>query len=198
MGDYDHLTAEYRAEVDDARDRRQEAYAAAELKRSAITKPLSGRVGGPGADMPAYEAAWEEFRAAAKTIDNDLSAAIDTAWKNIATQANDPLVTWIIDNCSEYHDAASLIIDLLPAALERLDEFAEEEGWCGTWDDFRERAIKAGVIAVPPEPSEERKAVYGYVDSLCRGGMHSGQLRKLSELIDTMVAAEQAAPAPSG
>ena len=70
----------------------------------------------------------------------------DSAWLDIKNKVDDPLVSWIIDNCPKYQGEALRVLSLLPATLSELDEFAKANDWCLTWQEFRKEALVAGVI----------------------------------------------------
>lgn len=76
---------------------------------------------------------------------------IEQAWGNLKTSRH-RLLAWIANNVSEeYRDQAKSIIGQLTLTprytLDSLNAFASTKSWCDVWDDFRDRAIAAGVIA---------------------------------------------------
>ncbi|MFC8436498.1 hypothetical protein [Streptomyces sp. NPDC057253] len=112
--------------------------------------------------------------------------AQDDAWSALKT-SSDPLVRWIAENCAEYRDHARQVLSALPATLGELDALAEQGGWCGVWDAFRQRAIDAGAMPGPVPPSPARKAVLDLIDREGCCAMGSASRRRIGEALDALI-----------
>lgn len=71
--------------------------------------------------------------------------AHESAWA-LLRESKRPLVRWIAENCEEYASEAELVLEMLPASLERLDALAAVQDWCPVWGRFRRAALEAGVL----------------------------------------------------
>lgn len=99
--------------------------------------------------------------------DAAMADAIDSAWKALgAAVAGDPLAEWIVNNCRDRSFEAAGVLRLLPATLAELDAYAESEEWCHEWNEYRQRAIGAGVLTETPITAA-RRAVHDFVNGLC-------------------------------
>jgi hypothetical protein len=113
----------------------------------------------PPAGACCSDCAWMDtppMRALNKVEENSREtrdAAQATAWD--ALRASEvPLVRWIAEECGEFRYEANEVLEALPASLEELDALARRRNWCGAWDNFRRRALAAGVVADAPKDSE--------------------------------------------
>lgn len=129
--------------------------------------------------------------AALQAADEAMADAIDSAWKALgAAVAGDPLAEWIINNCRNNSYEAAGVIRLLPATLAELDAYAESEEWCSTWSEYRSRAIRDGVLDMPPNTGA-RRAVHDFVNGLCCP-MDARQANAFDGLLDVMISASTA------
>ncbi len=97
----------------------------------------------------AWDAMLDEYSKAYHAARVERDRQRDAAWAAWAAidDGTDPLVAWIVQNCDgKYRSEALEIMELLPAPLSVLDEYAANEGWCETWQEFRDAAASAGVI----------------------------------------------------
>jgi hypothetical protein len=126
---------------------------------------------------------WREER---RPIDAAHTAAHEAAWSALKG-SSDPLVKWIAENCEEYRGEAGTILKALPATADELDDLAEENEWCTTWNAFRDRAIAAGVLPGARPMSVARKALFDQIDdeACCRLG--SSAKRRVSKALDVLI-----------
>lgn len=81
---------------------------------------------------------------ARNTVDRASAMSSDVLAKH-----RDPLVRWIANNreIGMYGEAVHAIYQILPCTLEEIDDLAYRSSWCGTYTEFREEALEAGVAA---------------------------------------------------
>lgn len=137
-----------------------------------------------------------ELRDAYRALRDKHTEAIDAAreaadkayrvWQNSQknwsklTEATDPLVKWIGDNCSEYPDYAEQILRALPADFATLEDIARRHDWCNEFDRLAQRAIAAGVIDGP----NRTEAYEQYQRWMARNYTSSGDSRtRLANLV---------------
>lgn len=109
--------------------------------------------------------------------------ARDAAWNKLSSTTTDALVRFIAGNCREYINESMRVMQRLPLTLDELQNLADDEDWCGTWDDFLDTAIKAGVVSCPPRPASYAKLQ----DYLTRDGISRRRQRKIFTIVDEVV-----------
>ena len=167
----------------EARDRAEETYRAArervDAKYLAAVEGLDyhseERRGQQSSANRERDAVWAQHR-----------VSTNEAWNKL-TQSSDPLVRWIAENCKEYQTYALDVLKVLPATVDELDELAQDEDWCNIWDQFRDRAVKAGVIPGAKPLSPARQALLDYVNNYCCG-LSRARRKRLTALMDGLVA----------
>lgn len=147
-----------------------------------------------------YEWGSAEYRAACQALDEaraELLAACNArkaaAQQKLIAAVNDPLVPWMFEHCAAdgYPDHVLDVIKHLPATLDQLDQLADDEGWCGVWDDYRTRAIRDGVVTesgLTPARSDLHAYIRAHV-----GGLRGRTRTRLDAMVDKVVAAALAA-----
>ncbi|MFC8350830.1 hypothetical protein [Streptomyces sp. NPDC057280] len=112
--------------------------------------------------------------------------ALEGAWDGLKA-SGDPLVKWIAENCDDYREQARQVLTALPATVGELDDLADEKDWCTVWDDFRQRAIEAGVMPGVTPPSPARRAVFERIDeeSCCHLGPRAR--RHIDKALDALI-----------
>lgn len=113
--------------------------------------------------------------------------AINEAWNKLS-QSSDPLVRWIEENCKEYQGYAIQVLKALPATLEELDALAEGEDWCNIWDQFRDRAVEAGVMPGYTPLSAARHAVFQQITKESCDHLGPAAKRRINALLDALLA----------
>jgi hypothetical protein len=94
------------------------------------------------------EISYEQYNDAERALRRTHRETVLAAWQRLAT-SGDQLVAWIATNVDvDYQHQAIKILRELPAPLGKLDKIAGAEGWCHIWEDYRTRAIAAGVVEV--------------------------------------------------
>lgn len=119
------------------------------------------------------------------------SAAFTAAWDALKG-SGDPLVKWIAENCEGYSSEALIILQALPATPDELDEIAERQDWCSTWNSFREEAIAAGVMPGIEAPSEAYKAVFAKIDDVACCRLDARARRAVGKALDALLAEARA------
>jgi hypothetical protein len=106
------------------------------------------------------------------------------AWEVLDT-SEDKLVKFIYAECKQYMPEASKVLRELPATYTQLEEFADGQGWCGTWNTFLDRAVAAGAVKIDELP--QRYAVRTW---LTNGyGMHRENVTELMKRVDAYAGA---------
>lgn len=165
----------YTESVDAARTARDAAIEAAEEK-------YPGRLG-YGEDARRQDLAFDTETGSAEVACED---ALEAAWDALKA-SRDPLVKWIAENCDGHQEQARYVLTALPATVGELDDLADEKDWCTVWDDFRQRAIEAGVMPGVTPPSRARTAVFERIDeeSCCRLGPRAR--RRVDKALDALI-----------
>lgn len=173
---WEKATAEARDAADAVRSKAREDYDAkrVELRYAGIYT------------VATMEGVVEARETAFIAADAAMADAIDSAWKALgAAVAGDPLAEWIVNNCRDRSFEAAGVLRLLPATLAELDAYAESEEWCHEWNEYRQRAIGAGVLTETPITGA-RKAVHDFVNGLCCH-MTRSQANELNGLLDALI-----------
>jgi hypothetical protein len=100
----------------------------------------------------------DDFYAAMNATHQRWAERQNAAWDALGKATSDPLLTWMVENLSDYRPEAGVIMVELPATPERLREVALGRGWCSEFDELYDKAVQAGVMA--PEPARSRLAAY--------------------------------------
>ncbi|MDG4857097.1 hypothetical protein P8605_02805 [Streptomyces sp. T-3] len=116
------------------------------------------------------------------------------AWGTL-TASSDPLVKWIAENCADHCEEARCVLGILPATVDEIDDLAEREGWCRVWEDYRQRALDAGVLPGTTPPTQAMNAVFEQIDeeNCCR--MSSNSRRRIRRALDALIQESLAAAA---
>lgn len=112
-------------------------------------------------------------------------------WQELHNKSTHPVVRWIVENCRDYESEALIILQHLPASIDRLWEVAKEDNdMCSVFDDFMIQAKAAGVLegldVHVPVSTKERMALRSYI----RRTYGSGYTRDLMPRIDRIVKTE--------
>ncbi|MFI9835207.1 hypothetical protein ACIHIX_46975 [Streptomyces sp. NPDC051913] len=126
------------------------------------------------------------FNAEADSAQAACDEARQAAWDALKA-SGDPLVKWIAENCDGHQEQARHVLTALPATVGELDDLADEKDWCTVWDDFRQRAIEAGVIPGVTPPSRARTAVFDRIneESCCHLGPRAR--RRVDKALDALI-----------
>lgn len=138
----------------------------------------------------ARTAALREVREARQTLD----VAPEKARLALLENATDPLVKWIAENTlCDYTSQSEDVMKQLPASMVELEEWAEGQDFCGTWDMLCREARDAG--ALEHLPKDARPVVNGEAwdelsDYLARE-FYAETGRKIKKLVKQVVAQNQ-------
>lgn len=132
----------------------------------------------------AYHRASNEMDAARRAARN----ARREAW-DILRNSDDELIKWIGQHCESYSDHAKIVLAALPATYDQLQALAQEQEWCGDWDSFLSRAVRAGVIEKP----KLSPAAQAYADWHRR---HYGEGRDAEQMLFKLLAGLKAEAEP--
>lgn len=116
-----------------------------------------------------------------------LRIAINEAWNKLGQTTTDPLVRFIVAECKEYQNRAVQVLEILPATVEQLDELAEGQDWCLIWNQFRDKAIDAGVMPGVKPLSAAYKAVLDQVDEESCCSLGASARSRIVALLDALV-----------
>lgn len=86
-----------------------------------------------------------DYDAARKVHDEEMSKARD-----FLLGSDNELIKWMAGHPDilRYRSEAEAILRRIPAPIADLDRIARQDSWCGVYRNFRDEAIKAGVINV--------------------------------------------------
>lgn len=113
------------------------------------------------------------------------------AWTALAAETEDAMVKYIAGGehylRNDYPDYLMSLLKLLPASLEELDNFANENGWCSDYDNYVMRAQRSGHLPADGfvGDSEARKELRAFFAEI---SVRRVNVRKLFSLVDKIVA----------
>jgi hypothetical protein len=95
----------------------------------------------------------------------------NAAWSALAETTEEPLVRHIAVHVGpRYPSEAITVLRMLPCSMDKIDDLATREGWCGTYTGLLNAAEVAGVLPGQTPLSPERAALkqwflYNYTDN---------------------------------
>lgn len=122
----------------------------------------------------------------------------EAAWTWLGASTDSKLVAWIVakfvdEDDEETLEAVTAILKRLPASQAELEEFAETQNWCDSFEGYLQQAIEAGAFEAEPDAwkrAPEVTAAMGEVDGFARRyGAGSSQLEEVHKLVLAVAAA---------
>lgn len=113
-------------------------------------------------ELAAYFEADEKRQAAYAKIERERKETQVRSWRAL-TEHSDPLIKWLTTNREINRDFRShrdTVLQNLPMTREEMEEFGDQQGWCGDYGMFLEQAEQAGVL---PERTPELADISGLV-----------------------------------
>ncbi|WP_199550132.1 hypothetical protein [Streptomyces sp. N35] len=134
---------------------------------------------------PEGDRQYDEHRDEVRKADDAKYRTGEAAWEVLAA-SSDPLVKFIGENWSQYRCDAEVVLAALPATVEELDTLADQNGWCGVYEQFKADAIEAGALPAPLALSPAMVEVFEVIESHAGTASRRGKAR-IREALNALV-----------